>query len=357
MKILIVDDSVVFRMAIKQALEEVEGVSVVGTLSNGQLAVDWLQKSRDADLITLDMEMPVLDGLSTIKEIRKFNQRVPIIVFSSLTTKGAEKTIDALSSGANDFVTKEETAGAQSIDNSLEMIRQSLIPKINAFKKKLEKSPAVATPQPSMSSSANPEVAKSPLINMTIKPKLIVMASSTGGPEALSNIFRNLHKGASNVPILLVQHMPPVFTQKLAEMLTNISPGYEIKEGKPGDVLRDNTCYLAPGDYHMVMKPDLTIDLNQNEKVCFVRPAANCLFETVAQNYPQQIASFVLTGMGDDGAEGVKVLNQKGCYNFYQDEASCTVFGMPAAVQRLGMAQEVKLEEVAQLINGINNRI
>ncbi|MCR9204578.1 MAG: CheB methylesterase domain-containing protein, partial [Halobacteriovoraceae bacterium] len=173
----------------------------------------------------------------------------------------------------------------------------------------------------------------------------------------LSNIFRKLNKGQSNVPILLVQHMPPVFTQKLAEMLTKISPGYEVLEGKPGDVLRDNICYLAPGDYHMVMKPDLTIQLNQNEKVCFVRPAANCLFESVANNYPQQLASIVLTGMGDDGAEGVKLLNQKGCYNFYQDENSCTVFGMPAAVQRTGMANEVKLDEVAQLINGINNRI
>lgn len=361
MKILIVDDSVVFRMAIKQALEEVEGVSVVGTLSNGQLAVDWLQKSRDADLVTLDMEMPVLDGLSTIKEIRKFNQKIPIIVFSSLTTKGAEKTIDALSSGANDFVTKEEASGAQSIEKSLEMIRQSLIPKINAFKTKLEKSPEPA-PAPALSRTpraptVSDNTGKSPLVSMTIKPKLIVMASSTGGPEALSNIFRKLNKGNANVPILLVQHMPPMFTQKLAEMLTNISPGYEIKEGKPGDFLKENTCYIAPGDYHMVMKPDNTIDLNQNEKVCFVRPAANCLFETVAQNYKQQIASFVLTGMGDDGAQGVRALNEVGCYNFYQDEASCTVFGMPAAVQRTGMAQEIKLEEISQLINGINNRI
>lgn len=349
MRVLIVDDSVVFRMAIRQALEEVEGVQIVGALSNGQLAVDFLKKGNEVDLITLDMEMPVLDGLSAIKEIRKINTRVPIIVFSSLTTKGAEKTIDALSSGANDFVTKEETGGATSIEKSLEMIRQSLLPKIEAFKgtkPKLQAGEALKTP------------AKTTNIELTMvkKPRLIVMTSSTGGPDALSKVFRGLKEG-KNVPILLVQHMPPVFTEKLAEMLTNISPGYTVKEGKPGDTLKESTCYLAPGDYHMVMKPDQSIDLNQKEKVCYVRPAANCLFESVAENYKAQIASFVLTGMGDDGAEGIKKLSSKGSYNFYQDEASCTVFGMPAAAMRTGIAQEVQLEKISEVINSINARL
>lgn len=141
MKILIVDDSVVFRMAIKQALTEIPEVEIVGALSNGQLAVDFLEKGAAVDLITLDMEMPILDGMETIKKVRKFNKRVAIIVFSSHTTKGAEKTIDALSLGANDFVTKEESGGAKSIDNSLAMIRENLFPKIAAA--------LMATPSPS----------------------------------------------------------------------------------------------------------------------------------------------------------------------------------------------------------------
>lgn len=352
MKILIVDDSVVFRMAIKQALGEVEGVQVVDALSNGQLAVDFLKAGNSADLITLDMEMPVLDGLSTIKEIRKFNTKVPIIVFSSLTTKGAEKTIDALSSGANDFVTKEEAGGAASIEKSLEMIRQNLLPKIDSFKNQsvLTRATPVASPQPA--SQTAPSFNEIPR-----KPKLIVMASSTGGPDALTKVFRELKETNNNVPILLVQHMPPVFTEKLAEMLTNISPGYKVKEGKPGDVLTPGVCYLAPGDYHMIMRPDKTMDLNQNEKVCFVRPAANCLFESVANHFSEQVLSIVLTGMGDDGAEGVKKLAEKGSYNFYQDEASCTVFGMPGAIQRTGVAKEILLTHVAELINNVNARI
>lgn len=349
MKILIVDDSVVFRMAIKQALEEVEGVQIVGALSNGQLAVDFLKAGNAVDLVTLDMEMPVLDGLSTIKEIRKFNRKVPIIVFSSLTTKGAEKTIDALSSGANDFVTKEETGGAASIEKSLSMIRQSLLPKIEAFKRQ-----ASLKAVPTASAPAIPQVSHDNLIR---KPKLIVMASSTGGPDALSKIFRELKSTQNNTPILLVQHMPPVFTEKLAEMLSNISPGYQVKEGKPGDILRPGVCYLAPGDYHMVMKPDLSIDLNQKEKVCYVRPAANCLFETVANHFKEQVLSIVLTGMGDDGAEGVKKLSERGSYNFFQDEMSCTVFGMPAAIKRTGLGQEIQLSQVSELINKINARV
>lgn len=356
MKVLIVDDSVVFRMAIKQALGEVEGVQIVDALSNGQLAVDFLKKGHHVDLITLDMEMPVLDGMATIKEIREFNKKVPIIVFSSLTTKGAEKTIDALSHGANDFVTKEESGGAASIEKSLEMIRHSLLPKIEVFKARKAPLPSFESVEESSTKKVVPPKGEE-LITMARKPNLIVMASSTGGPDALSKVFRKLDKHSSNVPILLVQHMPPVFTEKLAEMLTNISPGYTVKEGKPGDRLEPGVCYLAPGDYHMVLNPDMTIGLNQNDKVCFVRPAANVLFESVAKNFSKQIASIVLTGMGDDGAEGVKKLSELGSYNFYQDELSCTVFGMPAAVKRTGLAKELTLESVPDIINSINARV
>jgi two-component system chemotaxis response regulator CheB len=151
--------------------------------------------------------------------------------------------------------------------------------------------------------------------------------------------------------------MPPVFTEKLAEMLTKLSPGYTVKEAKPGDVLEAGVCYLAPGDYHMVMLGDNTLSLNQKEKVCYVRPAANCLFESVASHFKEQILSVVLTGMGDDGAEGVKKLSEVGCYTFYQDEASCTVFGMPAAVKRTGLGKEIQLGHVAELINNVNARL
>jgi two-component system chemotaxis response regulator CheB len=335
-------------MAIKQALTEIPEVEIVGALSNGQLAVDFLEKGAAVDLITLDMEMPILDGMETIKKVRKFNKRVAIIVFSSHTTKGAEKTIDALSLGANDFVTKEESGGAKSIDNSLAMIRENLFPKIVAFQKmvSLREEPAPRE----KSERARVE------IDFPIKPKLIVMTSSTGGPEALTKVFKNLKKG-SNIPILLVQHMPPIFTAKLADMLSKISPGYTVLEAKGGEVPQPDHCYVAPGDYHMVLDSSGKLQLNQGEKVCFVRPAANCLFESVAQNFKQKVASFVLTGMGEDGAEGVEALSKQESYNFYQDQDSCTVWGMPAAVERSGLGKCLELSHIPEVINYINSRI
>jgi len=348
LKVLIVDDSVVFRLAIKQALGEIASVEIVEALSNGQLAVDYLKKGSPVDLVTLDMEMPVLDGMETIKKIREFNKRVPIIVFSSLTTKGAEKTIEALSLGANDFVAKQDSGGAGSIDASLAMIRENLLPKIKAFQKMITIRNA-PTPK-----SVNQQLDQE--IDLPIKPKIIVMASSTGGPEALSKVFRNL-KGGQNVPILLVQHMPPIFTAKLADMLNRISAGYTVLEAKGGESLEPSHCYVAPGDYHMVLDSQGLIQLNKKEKDCFVRPAANCLFESVAQNFKQKVASFVLTGMGEDGARGVVELSKHESYNFYQDQGSCTVWGMPAAIERSGLGKCLELSHIPEVINYINSRI
>ena len=367
MKIVIVDDSVVFRMALKQALGDVEGIQVVNAFSNGQLCVDYLKSGNQVDLITLDMEMPVLDGTATINKIREFNKKIPIIVFSSLTTRGAEKTLEALNSGANDFVTKEEAGGATSLEGSIEMIKQSLVPKIKAFKKVVPASeentpspvsePQKVTPVVPAPVEATDDSKVNRLPEMTRKPRLIVMASSTGGPEALTNVFKALEKRNNNLPILLVQHMPPVFTTKLAEMLTRVSPGYEVIEAKGGETLNPGVCYLAPGDYHMRLNKDGVITLDQEEKVCFVRPAANCLFDSVANNYEQQVASFVLTGMGDDGGQGVISLSEKGSYNFYQSKRTCTVFGMPGAIQRTGKGNEVDLLKIPEIINDINSRI
>ena len=368
MKVIIVDDSVVFRMALKQGLGSIDGVEVISAFSNGKLAVDYLKTHPEIDLVTLDMEMPVLDGMATIVEIRKFNKVIPIIVFSSLTTRGAEKTIEALNNGANDFVTKEEVGGAISIDNSIEMIKQGLLPKIKAFynvRKRVNqqnegsiKSAINSTDQ--MAKNDRPlssERSINVVPDMPIKPRLIVMASSTGGPEALTNIFTKLARGNQNLPILLVQHMPPLFTDKLAQMLTRVSPGYEVIEAKGGETLTPGICYIAPGDYHMRLGNTGKIVLDQEEKNCFVRPAANCLFESVAQFYSSQVASFVLTGMGEDGGKGIIELSKKGSYNFYQSERTCTVFGMPAAIHRSGLGHEIDLMEVPKIINKLNSRL
>jgi len=348
LKVLVVDDSVVFRMAISQALSEVPGISNPKTVSNGQLAIQHLKNFPDTDLITLDLEMPVMDGIQTIKEIRKFNRKVIIIVFSSLSVKGAEKTLEALTSGANDFVTKQEAGGATSIDASLGMIRELLLPKVSAFSKRQNSEPIA---QETLKTKTED------LISMTIKPRLIVIGSSTGGPEALSTIFKGLNVRA-NIPILIVQHMPPIFTDKLAQMLNNLTPYAEVREAKVGDELAPGVAYIAPGDFHMTLEQGGMIKLNQDPKVCFVRPSVNVLLESVAKNFKEQLACFILTGMGDDGAEGCKKLPAAKTYQFVQSKDTSVVWGMPGAtLQAIPSAKILHLNDVSSILNNIFNRI
>ena len=354
-KVLIVDDSVVFRTAISQALENVNGLEIFKAVSNGKIAIDFLKSNSDIDLITLDMEMPVLDGLETIKEIRKFNKDVKIIVFSSQTVSGAEKTIDALSSGANDFVSKTESEGT--IERSIELIRETLIPKIEAIvSNHISREVAEKKLEVFQESGAGVIELDQALEKVLIKPKLIVVGCSTGGPDALTQVFSSI-KGKISIPILIVQHMPPVFTAKLASMLDKLSQ-VNVKEAKVGDRLSPGVCYLAPGDYHMFLKKDLTLGLNQEEKVCYVRPAVDVLFNSVAENFKDQVLSIVLTGMGEDGANGCTTLSKNGAYQFIQDEESSIVWGMPGAVNSRGIgATVVHLSSIGELISEISERV
>ncbi len=349
-KVLVVDDSIVFRTSITQALSSEYAIDVVGSASNGKVAIDMLKKNPSINLITLDMEMPVMDGMETIKEIRSFNKDIVIIVFSSQTLAGAEKTIKALSLGANDFVTKVESRGT--IESSIEMIRQELAPRIKALAEARVRSIKKAPAEVSRPSTPADSVKK--FREMLVKPKLICLGSSTGGPDTLSKIFSQLNY--IDVPMLLVQHMPPIFTSKLAEALNNLSEN-TVLEAQDGYQLKPGTCYLAPGNYHMVIDRNGIIRLNQEEKVCFVRPSVDVLFESVAENFKEQVLSLVLTGMGSDGANGCRALKRIDAYMGYQNEESCVVFGMPAAVANANVgAVEVDLALVPTLLNGIAKR-
>ncbi len=338
MKVLIVDDSVVFRSAISTALSTAPDIEVVKSVPNGKLAVDAIKNFPEIDLITLDMEMPVMDGMTAIKEIRQFNKKVIIIVFSSLTQKGAEKTIEALNLGANDFVTKPESQQGSGFDS----IAQELMPKILEFKRKFHGAKDVKT-------VSTQEQVKRPLqIRTNKKPDLFLIGCSTGGPEALTRIFQNL-KDPITQSILLVQHMPPMFTTKLAEMLNRIS-ALEVVEAQDGMVIKPNTCYIAPGDFHMTLENKI-IKLNQAEKVCFVRPSVDVLFNSVAKHNGLQAVAMVLTGMGEDGAQGCLKLKQAGCDIFIQDKESAVVWGMPGAVAKvIPDAQIVEVNDFSGLI-------
>jgi two-component system chemotaxis response regulator CheB len=339
--ILVVDDSIVFRSAIVTAIKSENGLEVVRSLMNGKLAVDYVLQNPNVNLITLDMEMPVMDGIETIKEIRKFNKKVVIIVFSSLTQKGAEKTFEALNAGANDFVTKPENVGSNA-DQSIISIKEELIPKILAFREK-----KYVASEPSKN-----EIRSTNILNFDLKqrPNLVLIGCSTGGPEALGTLFKNI-KNNLTVPILIVQHMPPMFTEKLAEMLSKLST-LKVSEAHDGDKLLPGVCYVAPGDFHMTIGPDNIVHLDKNEKVCFVRPSVDVLFNSVAANFRGNILAFVLTGMGEDGAVGAKKLFDKGANIFIQDKESSIVWGMPGSVKKvIDSVKAVNLEDAGRLID------
>ena len=352
MKILVVDDSIVFRSAITQALQTVPELNVFKSVVNGKLALDMLKLHPDIELITLDMEMPVMDGLQTIKEIRKINKEVVIIVFSSQTMKGAEKTIEALGAGADDFVAK--TVSEDSSGDSFEKIKQDLLPKVLVFKDR-KSNRAKGADKNIISGSS--QTSKLTNIDMPIKPKLIVIGISTGGPDALTKVFKQIMEKVS-VPMLIVQHMPPLFTEKLAAMLSKLSP-VEVREAKNGDFLSPGVCLIAPGDFHMTITKSGEILLTQTEKVCFVRPSVDVLLNSIEQNYDKQVLNIIMTGMGEDGASASKKLSAKGAYTFIQSKDSCVVWGMPGAVQKaLGeTARNIPLDEIGPLINLVSKRL
>lgn len=345
MKVLIVDDSIVFRMAIKQSLEGHSKITHIDSVSNGQLAVDYLQKNPDCQFVTMDIEMPVMDGIAAVKEIRKFNKKVRIVMFSSMTLKGAEKTIEALDAGADDFVSKVETKSALNMDECLKLISDSLLPKFDA----LVKNDAHKNTSINISSG---EVSWKSYLNY--RPDLIVIGCSTGGPDALTKIFSALQVKLT-IPILLVQHMPPIFTQKLAESLDRHCPHGSIYEAIDGQLVEKGGVYIAPGDFHMTLKRDMRLSLNQNEKVCFVRPSVNVTLDSVNDCYAGKVCVMILTGMGDDGASSCAKLVKNNHECLIQNKESSSVWGMPGAIERLNIAhKEIDLSLIPKLLDSLN---
>lgn len=338
MNVLIVDDSVVFRASISRALEDVKEIQVVGVARNGKIAIEKLKKLK-VDLITLDLEMPVMGGIETLKHIRKDNKKIAILVFSTLTQFGAKKTIEALGLGADDFLPKT-TEGA-SIDENTEIIKRELVPKILQFVPRFISGPEV---DPTKTKPTRPSEI---LMETTDKlkhtrPKIICIGSSTGGPEALRKIFSSL-RNDNGIPILVTQHMPPVFTDQLAKMLDRLS-SMNIKEAQNKEPILSNNCYIAPGDYHMTVDKNndsYFIRLNQEEKVNHVRPAVDVLFSSVAKVFGQKSLAIILTGMGEDGLQGAKKLKVNSIPIIIQDKESSVVWGMPGAIYKEGIQEMV----------------
>lgn len=335
MRVLIVDDSVVFRSQIKTALEGAASIEVVGAASNGKIALQKLSQLSGVDLITLDMEMPEMSGLETIKEIKKLGHPVKIIIFSAQTTRGSEATMDALEAGADDFVAKPSGEGA-TFENAASRIREELLPKILQFKKTsvLDSKPApMIAPQKSFDTISHP---KKDLANFI--PSAILIGSSTGGPTALEHVLTGL-QGPLRVPIIITQHMPAMFTTSLANRLKQVS-GIETTEAVQDEVVKPNRIYVAPGNYHLTftkMGGEVRFNLDQKPLRNSVRPSVDSMFESGADVFGSRSMAIVLTGMGEDGLIGAKAIKRSSGGIAIQNKESCVVFGMPRAIYVEGL--------------------
>ncbi len=331
-RVLVVDDSVVIRRLVTHAVSEDSEIEVVGSAANGVLALKMIAATKP-DAITLDIEMPEMDGLETLRHIRKLYPGLVVIMFSTLSERGAAVTMEALSLGANDYVTKAANAG--SLDVSLARLRDDLVPKIKQFFTCRGHQPvAVVAP----AAAPLPVPAKRPAMVR----KAVAIGVSTGGPNALAEIIPLIPANFA-LPVFIVQHMPPIFTRLLAERLQSLTK-LRIREAADGMRVDSGSVYIAPGDYHMRVAKrgqDKVVALDRAEPENFCRPSVDPLFRSVADVYGGAVIAVILTGMGQDGRLGVERLRREGAWVIAQDQASSVVWGMPGAVARAGLADVV----------------
>lgn len=344
-RVLIVDDSTVIRRLLTDSLSSDPAIEIVGTAPNGRIALAKLPQLTP-DIVTLDIEMPEMDGLTTVLELRKGYPDLPVIMFSTLTQKGAEATLDALANGANDYVTKPANVG--SVNAAMQSVRDELIPKIKSLCKWY--SDRVQIPIKPSASAMTHNVPASKRTNASnARFDIVAIGSSTGGPNALMTVLKKLPQSFP-VPILVVQHMPPVFTKHLANRL-NQNCNLEVVEAAPGDRIQPGTVAIAPGDYHMTIRSqgvETVVETNQAPPENSCRPAVDVLFRSVATVYGASTLGVVLTGMGQDGRLGAELIRDAGGRIIAQDEASSVVWGMPRAVVQAGLAdQTLPLTDIA----------
>lgn len=347
-RVLVVDDSVVIRKILSDALRNDPEIEVIGTASNGLIALQRIAQ-LSPDIVTLDIEMPEMDGIATLREIKRQFPRTRVIMCSTLTERGASITIEALSLGADDYLTK---SSGQSGVNAIENLHGQLIPKVKQFFHR-EAGPGASRPVtrpmaareltagPTLARPAAARPAGGPRTRQS-PPRAIAIGVSTGGPNALAEVIPMLPKDFP-LPVFVVQHMPPMFTRLLAERLQSQSK-VKVVEAQEGMRVTAGCVYIAPGDYHMVLKKtggSVLIQLNQGPMENSCRPAVDVLFRSVGEVYGGATISAILTGMGQDGLRGVEQLRALGGYVIAQDEASSVVWGMPGFVARAGLADVV----------------
>lgn len=336
LRALVVDDTALYRRAISETLARIPGIEVAATASNGRIALAKLGELQP-DLMTLDIEMPELNGIELLEAMASWTRKPGVIVLSSHTRQSSTLTMRALDLGAFDFVTKPDV---NSITEGLLGLEQRLSPVVQAYAG-IHAAQSGAPAAGRQQRSAEP-VTPARRSASTLAPRLAVVGVSTGGPQALGAILPELtHLG---VPLLVVQHMPPLFTGALAESLQR-KTRLKVKEAEQGEVARANCVYIAPGGRQMKVKSgpagEIVLQVTDDPAENHCRPAVDYLFRSVALNFPGAAVGLILTGMGSDGAQGLKMLRRSGCHTIAQDEATSIVFGMPRAAVAAGAVEEV----------------
>ncbi len=344
-RVLIVDDSTFFQRQIQKMLAVDQMFEVVGTAINGQEAVEKAEKLRP-DVITMDVEMPVMDGITATRKIMA-SHPVPILMFSSLTVAGAKATLNALDAGAIDFIPKRFEEIARNLDEAGRVLRDRLreIAKPGMNKKSAAmdsaKSGGATGVQAARTGAATGTVVRG-ASSTRRKFHVVAIGTSTGGPIALQNVLSKIPENFS-LPILLIQHMPGTFTPAFAERLNQVS-AIKVKEAANGDVLFPGVAYLAPGGKQMSvqLRGEIAfLKIEESDPSLLYRPCIDLTFNSLAECFHGHVLTVILTGMGADGREGARELKKKGSVIWAQDEATCVVFGMPAAVIEAGLADRV----------------
>ena len=335
--ILIVDDAVVVRSRVTKVLSSDPRLEVVGAAANGRIALAKIPQVNP-DVVVLDIEMPEMNGLETLTAIRKTYPLLPVIMFSTLTERGAAATLEALSLGATDYATKP--SNVDSMDAAIEHIRENLIPKIKVFGSGAATSQMPTVYQKSIVAPTQPLTKK--VVSSPGRVEVVAIGVSTGGPNALPVVLSEFPADFP-IPIVIVQHMPPTFTKLLAKRLASKSQ-IRVDEAVPRAVLEPGHAWIAPGNFHMIVERNgagVRIITHQEPPENSCRPAVDVLFRSVAEVYGGSAIAVVLTGMGQDGLRGCECIREVGGQILAQDQASSVVWGMPGLVANTGLADKV----------------
>lgn len=364
-RVLLVDDSAFIRRILKDMLETDPQIQVVDTAKNGKEALEKL-KSIEVDVVTLDVEMPLMNGIEVLKEIMQTSP-FPVVMISSYTKSGEDLTLQALSIGAVDFITKPSNLfkmnSKEIQDSVVEKVKTAAYVKVRTHFSQTSSNKMVVASNAALQKETITVVNKQDKVFQNTKVKnIITIGTSTGGPRALQAVVSNISEKV-NAPVVIVQHMPPGFTKSLAERLNQMSR-ISVKEAEDGEYLKNNTAYIAPGDRHLLfeqVRDEIKISLDNGPNVSGHKPSVDAMYSSVAKLKVNNIVAVIMTGMGQDGAKGIKQLKEeRNAITIAEDESTCIVFGMPKSAIATGKVDKVVpldriSAEINKLMEGINN--